>query len=628
MSYTYKQHTWIPREIISADKMNEYETLAEYVSTLKRVAETNSYNDLDNKPRINSHELTSNLTAAQLGFATVAMTGNFADLVGKPTKLSQFQNDRQYQTAAEVATSIANSAHLKRSIVEVLPDISSADTNTIYMLKLSNGVNRNTYAEYMVVEGKWEKLGTSDVDLTQYMKTTDIEKKLAEKVPITRKINGIALNADVTIPTASPTVNGTMKLYTATGSAVDGTMTQKLITDLLNGKMPKNGNVAGGTDFNTLTASGFYIRQGDDTHGNTNAPTNGNSHYHVLVLNFNVDYIRQFAYDVRSSALWTRGLVNKNWNAWERIYTTGFKPGAGDAGAVPTTRKVNGKALSSDITLTATDVGAPTGSVHEDATNAYIQFEGFPANSVVRRLDLIYQKSNNKPRMHVFKRDGTDLSIDFVPATRKVNNKALSGDITLNAGDVGAVPTSRTVNNKALTGNISLTASDVGALPLTGGTVNGALNVGAGMSMQTDDEGGNIILHAPSQYANRWEEDAHNGNLRFFNHGPDNGITATYTFGTNGFLSGMLGGPLRVISAATTAGIPAAVLSAHQSMPDSSWSMVRIAADYLNAVGILFRTSSLYGGFYGVTYGDRAWCQVSIGDGKAGALVVGYIKLE
>jgi hypothetical protein len=75
---------------------------------------------------------------------------------------------------------------------------------------------------------------------------------------------------------------------------------------------------------------------------------------------------------------------------------------------VPTSRTVNGKALSEDITLSASDVGA-------------------------------------------------------VPTSRTVNNKALSGNITLSASDVNAVPTSRTVNGKALSGNITLSASDVGA---------------------------------------------------------------------------------------------------------------------------------------------------------------------
>lgn len=74
-----------------------------------------------------------------------------------------------------------------------------------------------------------------------------------------------------------------------------------------------------------------------------------------------------------------------------------WMPSASDVGAVPTSRKVNNKALSSDISLTASDVGA---------------------------------RANN-----------------WMPS----------------ASDVGAVPTSRTVNGKALSGNISLSASDVKA---------------------------------------------------------------------------------------------------------------------------------------------------------------------
>lgn len=80
---------------------------------------------------------------------------------------------------------------------------------------------------------------------------------------------------------------------------------------------------------------------------------------------------------------------------------------AADVGAVPTTRTVNGKPLSSNVTLDASDVSA-------------------------------------------------------VPTTRTVAGKPLSADVTLTAGDVGAVPTTRTVAGKALSSNVTLTPSDVG----------------------------------------------------------------------------------------------------------------------------------------------------------------------
>lgn len=59
------------------------------------------------------------------------------------------------------------------------------------------------------------------------------------------------------------------------------------------------------------------------------------------------------------------------------------------------------------------------------------------------------------------------VSNTYVPQTRTINTKPLSGNVTLNASDVGAVPTTRKVNNKALSDDISLNASDVGALANT-----------------------------------------------------------------------------------------------------------------------------------------------------------------
>jgi hypothetical protein len=64
----------------------------------------------------------------------------------------------------------------------------------------------------------------------------------------------------------------------------------------------------------------------------------------------------------------------------------------------------------------------------------------------------------------------------YVPKTLKINNKALSSNINLNAGDVGAVPTTRTINGKALSSNITLSASDVSAVPTTRTVNNKALS--------------------------------------------------------------------------------------------------------------------------------------------------------
>lgn len=44
------------------------------------------------------------------------------------------------------------------------------------------------------------------------------------------------------------------------------------------------------------------------------------------------------------------------------------------------------------------------------------------------------------------------------------------------AAQIGAVPTTRKVNNKALSADVSLSAADVGALPISGGTLTGNLD--------------------------------------------------------------------------------------------------------------------------------------------------------
>ncbi len=90
---------------------------------------------------------------------------------------------------------------------------------------------------------------------------------------------------------------------------------------------------------------------------------------------------------------------------------------------------------------------------------------------------------------------------DKVPITRKVNGKALNGDISLSAADVGArpsnwmptaadigaVPTSRKINGKALTADINLGLDDfTGILPVSqGGTGNNIGYVRVGQKPNT-----------------------------------------------------------------------------------------------------------------------------------------------
>ena len=72
------------------------------------------------------------------------------------------------ETDSAIATAIAAAPHLKRTIVEQLPEVEEADENTIYMVGTGAGSEDSAYEEYMVINGAFERIGTSDVDLTNY----------------------------------------------------------------------------------------------------------------------------------------------------------------------------------------------------------------------------------------------------------------------------------------------------------------------------------------------------------------------------------------------------------------------------------------------------------------------------
>ena len=136
---------------------------------------TGDYDDLSNKPKINNVELTSgNNTLASLG---IQPAGDYALSSEIPTNNNELTNGAGYQTASDVQNSI-NSAigeitGIDFQIVESLPQ--TGESGTIYLIS-NSGTNPNIYDEYIYVNNSFEKIGTTDVDLTGYLKTTDMVK--------------------------------------------------------------------------------------------------------------------------------------------------------------------------------------------------------------------------------------------------------------------------------------------------------------------------------------------------------------------------------------------------------------------------------------------------------------------
>ena len=87
-----------------------------------------------------------------------------------------------YQTAPQVAAAISAAGHLKRLKVDALPDAGEADAQTIYLVPAEKSDTGNVYDEFMVIDGAWERIGSTQVDLTGYVQEDDLTELGATKV--------------------------------------------------------------------------------------------------------------------------------------------------------------------------------------------------------------------------------------------------------------------------------------------------------------------------------------------------------------------------------------------------------------------------------------------------------------
>ena len=67
-------------------------------------------------------------------------------------------NDFDVPNKKYVDDAIAQAGHLKRAIVETLPDAANADPNTLYMILATAG---DHYEEYMIINGNWDMVGST-----------------------------------------------------------------------------------------------------------------------------------------------------------------------------------------------------------------------------------------------------------------------------------------------------------------------------------------------------------------------------------------------------------------------------------------------------------------------------------
>lgn len=113
------------------------------------------------------------LTSAQL--ANINAVPNKADKTAIPTKVSQLSDAGDYAKKADL------NGRLTREVVDTLPTVANAKENVIYMIP-NGGKTGNVKDEYMLVNGAFELLGTTETDLSNYYNKTELDKALSEAI--------------------------------------------------------------------------------------------------------------------------------------------------------------------------------------------------------------------------------------------------------------------------------------------------------------------------------------------------------------------------------------------------------------------------------------------------------------
>lgn len=78
----------------------------------------------------------------------------------------------------KIATAIGSAGHLKRLVVEQLPEVSAANVDTIYMVKDTSVTTGDAYKEYMLIDGAFAQIGDTSVNLEPYATTASVEAKV------------------------------------------------------------------------------------------------------------------------------------------------------------------------------------------------------------------------------------------------------------------------------------------------------------------------------------------------------------------------------------------------------------------------------------------------------------------
>ena len=144
----------------------------------------------------------------------------------KGTTLAEYGITDAYtstQTDTKISEAIAASQHLTKIVLteeEELPEASAAQDNAIYLKPVASGAGNQYYEEFIVIEDKWEKIGDTAVDLSNYATQSWVTEQ-------------ISASATSTLQSAKDYADGLAANYAtaAQGTKADSALQQADITE-------------------------------------------------------------------------------------------------------------------------------------------------------------------------------------------------------------------------------------------------------------------------------------------------------------------------------------------------------------------------------------------------------------
>lgn len=123
---------------------------------------------------------------------------NPAEVINDNTisKTTTYSSSRLESKFKEIINSIQDINVLNVEVVDELPEEGVA--KTLFLVSNNKSEEKNTYDEYMWINGKWELIGNRDIDLTEYAKESKVEEIRTElSQDIEKNSQSIALKQDI-----------------------------------------------------------------------------------------------------------------------------------------------------------------------------------------------------------------------------------------------------------------------------------------------------------------------------------------------------------------------------------------------------------------------------------------------